>query len=252
MPRAFTLIELLVVIAIIAVLIGVLVPSVAGARRVARVTSCGARLHQIGIALGAYWNDFDRRMPQKLGPLPTGGEDIIGALFAGKKGRLPFYAIDAIGAEGRPLNRYLVDRAVPPDAEDGVFEVEAMRSPIDAGSRDTGVPIPGFESTTSMYDLVGASYTLNDHTPEGEEFATLVPRGGGRMPELTNPAKIWAIGTHTIYNFQQDGDRGMRWFGEDPDGPARANLLFADLHVRTSVSVPRGVVNTTDDYTFLP
>jgi len=29
-------------------------------------------------------------------------------------------------------------------------------------------------------------------------------------------------------------------------------MLFLDNHVRTKVAVPKGVVNTTPDYTFLP
>jgi len=252
--RAFTLIELLVVIAIIAVLIGLLVPSLAGARRAARITACGGRLQQIGVGVALYLNQFDNTMPQALGPLPGGGEAVIGALFAGKKGRLPFYGIDAVGAERRPLNRYVVDAAVPPDADGSVHEVEAFRSPIDKGAGDTGVPIPGFDKTDSMYHLVGASYTLNDHALTGEQDATLVPLGGGKMPLVLNPSKTWAVATHTVYNFQGKGDRMMRWFGERDGDEAgvRANMLFVDLHVRCGLRVPRGVVNVTGDYSFLP
>ncbi len=106
--RAFTLIELLVVIAIIAVLIGLLVPALAGARLSARTTVCGSRLQQIGVAMTAYLSDSRDSLPQCKGPLPGGGESIIGSLFAGKKGQLPFYGISEIGAERRPLNAYLM------------------------------------------------------------------------------------------------------------------------------------------------
>lgn len=247
--RGFTLIELLVVIAVIALLIGLLVPALAKVRTTARTTVCGSRLQQLSVALGAYWNDFDRRMPQALGPLPSGGDAVIGALFGGKKGQLPFYGIDSFGAERRPLNRYVNNDRVPPDSEDGIFPLEAFRSPIDKGSTQTGVPIPGFESTRSMYDFIGSSYTLNDHTLTGEDDATLVPLGGGRMPEPRSPSKTWAIGTHPIYNFQQGSDRGMRWLDSQQ---VHANLAYVDGHTRLRVVVPEGVVNTTDDYTFLP
>jgi prepilin-type N-terminal cleavage/methylation domain-containing protein/prepilin-type processing-associated H-X9-DG protein len=245
----FTLIELLVVIAIIALLIGLILPALANARLQARATSCGGRLQQIGLAIGMYFKDFDERLPQMKGPLPGGGEAIIGSLFGGKKGLLPFYGIDTIGAFGRPLNRYMGDRVVPPDEDEGVFELPEWKSPVDLGAEETGIPIPGFERADSMYDLVGASYNLNDHTLDGEDQATLVPLGGGKMPFLSHPSKTWMVATHPIYNFQQDGDRKQHWYHKNK---VEANLLFCDFHAKMLVTIPKGVVNETEDYTFLP
>ncbi|MCC6285189.1 MAG: prepilin-type N-terminal cleavage/methylation domain-containing protein [Phycisphaerales bacterium] len=56
--RAFTLIELLVVIAIIALLLGILLPSLAGARKAARRTICITNIRNLSIAAEGYKTEF--------------------------------------------------------------------------------------------------------------------------------------------------------------------------------------------------
>ena len=58
-PRAFTLIELLVVIGIIAVLMSIMLPTLAGARRTARATIGVANLRSLSQVQFIYSNDFD-------------------------------------------------------------------------------------------------------------------------------------------------------------------------------------------------
>ena len=55
--KGFTLVELLVVIAIIALLIAILLPSLARARELAKRTVCGTNLKAVGSATVMYGND---------------------------------------------------------------------------------------------------------------------------------------------------------------------------------------------------
>jgi len=75
--RGFTLVELLVVIAILAVLVAILLPSLANARRAAGRVACSSNMHQIALAISNYASNNKGKMPTtpvKPGdpPLPTG------------------------------------------------------------------------------------------------------------------------------------------------------------------------------------
>lgn len=250
--HAFTLIELLVVIAVIGILIGLLLPALGGARQQAKTVVCATRLQQLGVGLALYLNDYDNTLPQAKYPI-GGFPVIIGTLYGGKKGSLPAYGINEYGAERRPLNRYVLDAPSPLDSSDEPFEIEAFKSPA-----DTGGVLPGIGSVPSMYDTLGASYTLNDHllktTQSEPEVATLVPNDGGPMPAVALPSKTWVLGSHPIYNFDGTGPtdalgRQHFWYGK---GRVLANLLFLDMHVGTTLNVPIGPVQTTKQYTFEP
>lgn len=62
--RGFTLIELLVVVAIIALLVGILLPSMAAATRVSKAVACMSQMRQIGIATMMYTEEFRGYLPR--------------------------------------------------------------------------------------------------------------------------------------------------------------------------------------------
>lgn len=64
--RAFTLVELLVVIGIIAILIAILLPTIAGANRNAKQTACAASLRSLGQIIAVYNVQFKGSMPYSL------------------------------------------------------------------------------------------------------------------------------------------------------------------------------------------
>lgn len=61
--KGFTLIELLVVIAVIAVLMGILLPCLGLARRLAKRVACQSNLKQGAAAIFMYAQDFDHHLP---------------------------------------------------------------------------------------------------------------------------------------------------------------------------------------------
>ncbi len=85
--RGFTLIELLVVIAIIALLIGILLPSLGAARESARLLKCGSQQKQIMTAVLSYASDND----EFHSAAPNNGALRVNRLFAGRYFLMPGY-----------------------------------------------------------------------------------------------------------------------------------------------------------------
>ena len=81
---AFTLVELLVVIGIITILIGILLPTISGAREAANKTKCLANLRTLGQAMTLYANSSRGWLPNMNAPNtvndPSGTNEVLVAL----------------------------------------------------------------------------------------------------------------------------------------------------------------------------
>jgi prepilin-type N-terminal cleavage/methylation domain-containing protein/prepilin-type processing-associated H-X9-DG protein len=71
--NGFTLVELLVVIAIIAILMAILLPALKSAKERARITTCLNNLHQLGIGMEMYEQEYGK-LPPWLGGDRTWGD----------------------------------------------------------------------------------------------------------------------------------------------------------------------------------
>lgn len=276
---AFSLVELLVVVAIIGLLVGIIIATLGGASEQARTTVCVSRLKNLGAGLQAYLSEHDNRLPQVwLAGAPgspnspaeivqpaAGASAMIGGLFAGTYGDLPFYGFDEIGPARRPLNPYLGVRdapaePVPPgdpeEHDDEKFQVPSVLDPSDTGLQDLEVEqLMGVEEARHAmerrYELLGSSYVLNDRilsddvTPGAPEVSTLIPQefsadgtliNDGRMPVIADPSRTILAGDGGIYNYDKRKDLQQHWhFGRESRASQGLDNAALKAYVETNI-----------------
>ncbi|GMU23329.1 MAG: hypothetical protein AMXMBFR13_34080 [Phycisphaerae bacterium] len=221
--RAFTLIEVLVVVAIIALLLAILLPSLARVREQARQLVCMANLKQILSSAGMY-------IDAHRGTVPVGPADMIisfkrndityrsmgsNCMWGGRRGEIHYSKRNDYD---RPLTKFMFRRMPLEEV------IETFRCPSDRGTPFWS------KAPDSIYRVCGNSYYMNTH---------------GRLERLNERSRItpavriiyeeanmyWLLGhapaaLEGIYAQTVPPQQGMGWHGQF----SRFNVGFLDLH----------------------
>ncbi|MCC7205217.1 MAG: prepilin-type N-terminal cleavage/methylation domain-containing protein [Phycisphaeraceae bacterium] len=186
---AFTLIELLVVVTIIGLLIGILIPTIAGARKAGRAALCTSNLGQVMTAIDLYLKDNRDIYPSGQTTYTDDANNVKQVdltcwnLF-GRKG-IGLVGNDTnLESQYRPLNTYLGDP-------------ERAQCPLDRGRSDLAVLLSGTDLTgqaaPNLFLAVGTSYAYAYRMP-----APFDPTTVGRPDESDiRDGLLWMGGQHT-------------------------------------------------------
>ncbi len=205
----FTLIELLVVVAIIAILVGLLVPSLGRAREQARTVHCLSGLRQWGFAVNYYLTDFADTLPQE----GAGGSNALAGAWYNE---LPpyvnapkykdVYAGTSVGAAGGYRNSWI-----------WYCQTRLLKTKNSSTNKNSFHYSfnPVLDGTASLGGDAGVSYTR----------VTAIPQ-----PSCT----VLFMETKDNGPCDGPGSIDLRHLSGDT-----TNLLFADQHTET-VRTPRG------------
>ncbi len=215
--RGFTLLELLIVVAVIALLVGLLIPALAGAHAQARRVKCQSNLRSIGHAVQLYLPDNRDTFPDV---------SFYGAL--GYIGRFTHHA--EFGSQcpesGRPLNRHfgVTDSSLPPGPP---LQVEMKRNDAFACPADRG---DAYNKLPGTYFVAhGASYVFIGAKPSDSSFLYGIQSCRKvRLVNIRYPAKK-IVFMEPVFNQSFDMSRPQaQWHHRSRN---HGNTLFADAHV---------------------
>lgn len=210
--RGFTLIELLVVISIIALLIGILLPSLNGARDAARQIGCASNLKQMGIAYHVYASETKDQLPI-ISWEPAGGATLSFDDFL-----RPYFG---------PLEQSVIDQGVrtQPYPTDAV-----LLCPMDGVSRTAG-GVPRTYSVNSRFTGIGQPKPADPEAPHLAVPLVEIKNTSGTVILAERPHPSNRVGAIT----GQGVDRPeIQWL---PDGSSlhgggtTFNYLYTDGHV---------------------
>ena len=219
--RGFTLIELLVVIAIIAVLAGLLLPTLGEAKRKVRQSNCLSSLKQVGMALHMWSDDQD-------GWLPPGAQSSQG-LYTGQR---PVYAEQE--SYRRDLAYYLATylRYPPPDTQLRIAKVFFCPGFERYGKNVTNIASRTVYAAT-MASANGLPWPPFGYPPSPDASAMQKPH---KMLEIQSYRPLSVVWVLTDVDQVAITNPDNTWRDQLPDKPVHGrvrNYLYFDNHVAT-------------------
>jgi len=196
---AFTLIELLVVIALMALLAALLFPVFGTLRGKARESTCLSNLHQLGIAITMYCQDYDELYPYALDPI-------------NKYTPQDWETIDPVAGASIPSLPLLSDTL-----QAYVRSREVFHCPSDVGFQMTDFSLQPLEARPSAFEKFGMSYSYMSYS----YFAEVI-LSHRTQETLTSPSQ-----------FPLCSDLAGRWHGSTDRSEWRYNAVFADGHTKS-------------------
>ena len=229
-PRrpAFTLVELLVVIGIIAVVIALLLPALAAARRQGQLVQCQSNLRQLAVGIFAFAADNKGRFPPNRGG-PGGGEYWYQDAFAGHylapngivKGRVFSCPVDDDSRRSYAMNIW-ASSAIDDDAY-GNPRVGRLWGTALGDSSKVILLTESWSYKDSATDGYSARPTVgNLGDSPGRRFG-----GNGGLTTLLNAYRFGHANSELDYSRHRPRNSWAR--GTQPGGVV--NIAFADGHV---------------------
>lgn len=206
---AFTLIEMLTVMAIIAILAGILLPVLSGARGMTRRAQCGANLRQVGLGIRQYALDNRNYVPYATTPA------------------------DWSNSSFTLLNTYMDSPKsflCPSDPRQGA---------------KTAADFTAFTTSTNVcsYSLARRMSCLANF----KDFIIAIDRvgtGTGTGSDFITPGPL----TFSLLSGNNSGVKGATWI-DGNHGTKGGNVLFGDGRVSFATALPCDMVNATDNQT---
>jgi len=229
---AFTLIEVLVVVAIIALLISILLPSLATAREQARMVACQANLKSVATAFVTFSSENKGRLPgvrsQRMDGHPVSW---IGEYEDNTTGQV---VQPTRGALWRHMGRQAAGYICPNDvATRGNYKV------THSYSFHTMLSGANTEWLAGAHRLSTAPYNSNDHT---NASVPMVPFAHVPMvveEDFTYYDYSQGVNTNTIFDGAWANEDGVTDRHMARSGKGWGNIAYADTHVGR-VQLPHG------------